>query len=303
MKKIRIGTRNSPLALWQAMEVKKTIEQLGYPTEIIPSVSHGDKNLLQPLYQMNIVGVFTKDLDISLLNNEIDIAVHSLKDVPTCLPEGILVSAVLERDFEEDVLIRNPNKTYKNKNFQHLHIATGSLRRRAFWKATYPEVTFSDIRGNVQTRLKKLEEEDFDGTIFSLAGIKRLKMNLTYEVLDFIIPAPAQGVIGITSLQSSSEINLILQQINHRTTEICTSIERDFLQTLEGGCTAPIGALATLKGKKIFFKAGIISVDGKTSVYLNEEFPMHEYSTKGKELAENAKNLGADKIINEIKKG
>ena len=143
---------------------------------LVPVLSSGDKNLNQPLYSLGITGVFTKDLDIALLNNEIDIAVHSLKDVPTILPQNIEVSAVLERDFPQDVLVRKSSS--KNKDLSELKIATSSLRRRAFWSEKFPNTHFSDIRGNVQTRLKKLEEGDFDATLFSLAGIKRMEMEL-----------------------------------------------------------------------------------------------------------------------------
>ena len=128
---IRIGTRNSPLAMWQAKEVEQKLQNLGYETVLVPVLSSGDKNLNQPLYSLGITGVFTKDLDIALLNNEIDIAVHSLKDVPTILPQNIEVSAVLERDFPQDVLVRKSSS--KNKNLAELKIATSSLRRRAFW--------------------------------------------------------------------------------------------------------------------------------------------------------------------------
>jgi len=302
MNPIRIGTRNSPLAMWQALEVEKKLQKSGYSTQVFPVVSHGDKNLKQPLYQMNVVGVFTKDLDIALLNDEIDIAVHSLKDIPTELPENIEISSILERDFEQDILVRNPQKKEKKGKFDQLFIGTGSLRRRAFWKSAFPDVRFENIRGNVQTRLQKLESENFDGTIFSLAGIKRLNLPLEYEILDFIIPAPAQGVIGITSLKSRMEIHEILAQISHRETEICTRIERDFLKELEGGCTAPIGAIAKVNNEIIDFKAGIISIDGKKKVLLEEKIPLSASSTAGKTCAEKAKESGAGEIIEEIRK-
>ncbi|MDR2123001.1 MAG: hydroxymethylbilane synthase [Flavobacteriaceae bacterium] len=301
MNTIRIGTRNSPLAMWQALEVEQKVRNLGYATEIVSVTSLGDKNLTQPLYQMNVVGVFTKDLDIALLNHEIDIAAHSLKDVPTVLPREIVLSAVLERDHESDILIRNPKKESQKGVFDDLYIGTGSLRRRAFWKAKYPHVRFDDIRGNVQTRLSKLESENFDGTVFSLAGIKRLELPLQYEILDFIIPAPAQGVVAVTSLREHHELTEILTNLNHQDTQICVEIEREFLNVLEGGCTAPIGAIAKIKNDEIHFKAGIVSLDGTKKVLFDEVFPVAEHTFKGKELADKAKKLGAEKIIEEIK--
>jgi hydroxymethylbilane synthase len=144
MKNIRIGTRNSALALWQAEEVAEKLHQLNYTTEIVPIVSSGDKNLNQPLYSLGIKGVLTRDLDVALLNDEIDIAVHSLKDVPTKLPDNIELVAYLERDFPQDVLIRR--KSAKNKELHELKLATSSLRRRAFWKKHYPETEFFAIR-------------------------------------------------------------------------------------------------------------------------------------------------------------
>lgn len=301
MSLIRIGTRNSPLAMWQALEVKKKIKELGFQAEIIPITSSGDKDLTQPLYQMDIIGVFTRDLDIALLNDKIDLAVHSLKDVPTILPEGIFLSAVLERDYEADVLIRNPNKWDKKEFYDNLYIGTGSLRRRAFWKAKFPEVTFGNIRGNVQTRLSKLDSEGFDGTIFSLAGIKRLGLPLDYELLDFIIPAPAQGVVGITSLEKNKELTELVRKINHKNTQICIDLERDFLNKIEGGCTAPIGALARIENNHVIFKAGIVSLDGTKKILLDETFTVTESSEKGKTLALKAKKMGAEEIINEIR--
>lgn len=301
MDLIRIGTRNSPLAMWQALEVEQQLNKLGHTTQIIPIASLGDKNLTQPLYQMNVVGVFTRDLDIALLNNEIDIAVHSLKDVPTLLPEGIILSSVLKRDYESDILIRNPKKNLQAGNFENLYIGTGSLRRRAFWKASYPQVKFSNIRGNVQTRLLKLETENFDGTIFSLAGIKRLDLQMDYEVLDFIIPAPAQGVVGITSLENNVPVNEILKKINHKETQQCVTAEREFLNVLEGGCTAPIGAHAKIKNDQLIFQGGIVSLDGKKKVIIQDEFSIQSYSSIGKIMANKAKELGAQDIIDEIK--
>lgn len=302
MMPIRIGTRNSPLAMWQAYTVEQKLKDLGYLTQIIPITSHGDKNLIQPLYKMNIVGVFTKDLDIALLNKEVDIAVHSLKDVPTILPENIELSAFLERDYEQDILIRNPSSHKKKGDFNDLYIGCGSLRRRAFWKTQYPNVMFDNIRGNVQTRLNKLKSDDLDGTIFSLAAIKRLNLPLPYEVLDFIIPAPAQGVVAVTSLKTNTRITEVLTKINHKKTQVCVQIERDFLNELEGCCTTPIGAIAKIENENIHFRAGVVSLDGNDKVWLDETFPIIERSLQGKKLAKKAKKMGADKIIEEIKR-
>lgn len=296
---IRIGTRNSPLAMWQAKEVEQKLQNLGYETSLVPVLSSGDKNLNQPLYSLGITGVFTKDLDIALLNNEIDIAVHSLKDVPTILPQNIEISAVLERDFPQDVLVRKSSS--KNKNLAELKIATSSLRRRAFWLEQFPETEFSDIRGNVQTRLKKLEEGDFDATLFSLAGIKRMEMELDFEYLDFMISAPSQGVVAIASRVDDLEAKEILQQINHKETQICVEIERNFLRTLEGGCTAPIGAIAKFNEDKITFEGKLNSLDGRKTINLVEEFDYNDSENFGEKFAKIILENGGKEMMNVIK--
>ena len=297
---IRIGTRNSPLAMWQAKEVEQKLQNLGYETSLVPVLSSGDKNLNQPLYSLGITGVFTKDLDIALLNNEIDIAVHSLKDVPTLLPKNIEISAVLERDFPQDVLVRKSSS--KNKNLAELKIATSSLRRRAFWLEQFPETEFFDIRGNVQTRLKKLEEGDFDATLFSLAGIKRMEMELDFEFLDFMISAPSQGVVAIASRIDDVETRKILQKINHEETQICVEIERNFLRTLEGGCTAPIGAIAKFEDNKIYFKGKLNSLDGAKTLNLVEEFEYNHSENFGEKFAKIILEKGGKEMMEEIKK-
>ena len=296
---IRIGTRNSPLAMWQAKEVEQKLQNLGYETSLVPVLSSGDKNLNQPLYSLGITGVFTKDLDIALLNNEIDIAVHSLKDVPTLLPQNIEISAVLERDFPQDVLVRKSSS--KNKNLAELKIATSSLRRRAFWLEQFPETEFSDIRGNVQTRLKKLEEGDFDATLFSLAGIKRMEMELDFEFLDFMISAPSQGVVAIASRIDDVETRKILQKINHEETQICVEIERNFLRTLEGGCTAPIGAIAKFEDNKIYFKGKLNSLDGAKTLNLVKEFEYNHSENFGEKFAKIILEKGGKEMMEVIK--
>jgi len=297
---IRIGTRNSPLAMWQAREVEQKLQNLGFETLLVPVLSSGDKNLNQPLYSLGITGVFTKDLDIALLNNEIDIAVHSLKDVPTLLPQNIEISAVLERDFPQDVLVRKSSS--KNKNLAELKIATSSLRRRAFWLEQFPNTEFSDIRGNVQTRLKKLEEGDFDATLFSLAGIKRMEMELDFEELDFMISAPSQGVVAIASRIDDAGTKEILQKINHKETQICIEIERNFLRILEGGCTAPIGAIAKFENNKIHFKGKLNALDGSKTINLVEEFKYDQSEDFGEKFARIILEKGGKEMMEEIKK-
>ena len=300
MRSIKIGTRNSPLALWQAREVARNLQNRNYKTEITPIVSTGDKNLTQPLYSLGITGIFTKDLDIALLNNEVDIAVHSLKDIPTELPENVEIIAVLKRDFPQDILVRR--KGAENLELKDLKVATSSLRRRAFWLKEFPQAQFSDIRGNVQTRLRKLEEEDFDATLFSLAAIERISLIVEYEFLPMMISAPAQGVVAITARKDDEEIQEIFEEINHLPTQICVDIERSFLNTLEGGCTAPIGAFAEMNDKnEIRFQGRLCSLDGKNCIETDEIFLWEEGKNFGKNLAEKLLENGGRELMADIK--
>lgn len=300
MNKLKIGTRNSPLALWQAQEVESTLKTLGFETEIVPIISSGDKNLDQPLYALGITGVFTKDLDIALLNKEIDIAVHSLKDVPTQLPHNIQISAVLERDFPEDVLVRNDDS--EPLDIEVLKIATSSLRRRAFWLKEFPETEFTDIRGNVQTRLKKLDDGIANATIFSLAGIKRMNLDITYEQIPFLLQAPSQGVVAIASLSDNDKLNERLKTISHKETEICVTIEREFLKTLEGGCTAPIGAKAEMLDGQIRFIGRLCSLDGKNCIETDEIFDWNDSENFGEKIALKVLENGGKELMEEIRK-
>lgn len=300
MKSIKIGTRNSPLALWQAREVARHLQNKNYTTDITPIVSTGDKNLTQPLYSLGITGVFTRDLDIALLNNQVDVAVHSLKDIPTNLPENIEIIAVLERDYPQDVLVRK--KDAATLDLHMLKVATSSLRRRAFWLKEFPETEFADIRGNVQTRLNKLEENDFDATMFSLAAIERMGLKVDYEHLPMMISAPAQGVVAICGRADDLETKELFRDVDHRETRICINIERSFLNTLEGGCTAPIGAFAEINDhNEIRFIGRICSLDGQNCIETDEIFEWNENEDFGKVMAQKILDNGGRELMQEIK--
>jgi len=300
MQAIRIGTRKSPLAMWQANLVAQKLKDNGQLTEIIAITSEGDINLQQPIYELGITGVFTRSLDIALLNNQIDIAVHSLKDVPTKLPEGIKLISCLERGNPFDVLIYKDDSIFsKDKRT----IATESLRRKAFWLNHFPNDELENLRGNVQLRLQKLVESDWDGAVFAYAGIERSGIleelpehNLKFKVLDWMTPAPSQGIIGITAKSGFQ-----MPEIGDTESFISATIERQFLNVLEGGCTAPIGAYAEINGNEINFQGGVLSIDGSEEISINETFPMDEFAQKGKHLAELCINKGADRLIQEIK--
>ena len=267
-KTIRIGTRDSELALWQAHTVQNQLNALGYTTEIIAVKSTGDLILDKPLYELGITGIFTKTLDVAMLKGEIDIAVHSMKDVPTSLPKGIVQAAVLERANTLDILVHKGNLDFLNTKGV---IATGSLRRKAQWLHRYPTHTVEDLRGNVNTRMQKLHDHSWNGAIFAAAGLERINLKPdTFINLDWMIPAPAQGAMLVVAMEEDTFAREALQQLNHKETEICTTIERNFLKTLEGGCTAPIGALATIEKDSISFEGVLFSLDGKEKHYIKK---------------------------------
>ena len=300
-KTIRIGTRDSELALWQAKIVQSQIENLGHKTELVPVKSTGDLVLDKPLYELGITGIFTRTLDIAMLNHDIDIAVHSLKDVPTILPKGIVQAAVLKRGNVNDTLVFKNNEEFLAS--PNAIIATGSLRRRAQWLNRYPTHTIVDLRGNVNSRLQKLNDnEDWNGAIFAAAGIGRIGLRPEDAInLDWMIPAPAQGAIMITALQEDSETLAICKELNHEETEICTSIERAFLNKLEGGCTAPIGALALIKNEEVHFKGVLLSTDGTKRIDVTRVKKLGEHKDVANFCAEYIIERGGKRIMDTIR--
>ena len=269
MNTIRIGTRDSELALWQAKTVQNQLKTLGYPTEIVSTKSHGDIELSKPLYEMGVTGIFTKALDIALLNSEIDIAVHSMKDVPTALPEGIVVGAVLKRGNPHDVLVYKGDLSFLEAEIAT--VATSSLRRKAQWLHRYPHHKIENLRGNVNTRLQKLTDNPWNGAIFAAAGLERInKLPEKHLVLDWMLPAPAQGAIVVVVREDNVALQKKLLPLHDDYTYIATQLERDFLRALEGGCTAPIGAFAEFKDDKLYFKGGLWSEDGKEASVIDE---------------------------------
>ncbi|MCX7551414.1 hydroxymethylbilane synthase [Xanthomarina sp. F2636L] len=276
-KIIRIGTRDSQLALWQAKTVQQQLEQLGHKTILIPVKSTGDLVLDRPLYELGITGVFTKTLDIAMLNGDIDIAVHSFKDVPTILPIGIVQAAVIKRGNIKDTLVFKNNEEFLSS--KDAVVATGSLRRRAQWLNRYPTHTVVGLRGNVNLRLKKLQDNsEWNGAIFAAAGLGRLNIKPENIInLDWMIPAPAQGAIMVTALEEDEEVRAICAELNHEETEICTTIERKFLNLLEGGCSAPIGAIAYIKNEEVIFKGVLLSPDGTKKIEVTRTEKLGEH--------------------------
>ena len=298
---LRIGTRDSALALWQANTLQERLLELGISTELVPIKSQGDLHLDQPLYAMGITGIFTKTLDIALLNKDIDIAIHSMKDVPTQLPKGIVQAAVLERGPVRDVMVW---KEVKAKTKKTRTIATGSLRRKAQWGEQNPLDKIVPLRGNIQTRLKKLQDEDWDGAIFAEAALERLEIkNEIVEPLKQLLPAPAQGALMVVCRLESEEIAQQLTLLNDRDAELSTQVERDFLSTLEGGCTAPIGAHAYCEKDIIHFTGGLYSLKGSARQEIKKSFAKNEAHKMGAILAKELLLQGGDTLMKEFKKG
>jgi hydroxymethylbilane synthase len=298
-KTIRIGTRDSELALWQAHTVQKKLNDLGYKTEIIAVKSQGDIILDKPLYELGITGIFTKTLDIAMINGQVDIAVHSMKDVPTALPTGIVQAAVLERANTLDILVHKGNLDFLEGNGT---IATGSLRRQAQWLHKYPNHKVVDLRGNVNTRMQKLNESDWNGAVFAAAGLERINLKPNDFIdLDWMIPAPAQGAMLVVAMENDAFCKEAIGKLNHRETEICTQIEREFLKTLEGGCTAPIGALARIKNNEIHFVGNLFSINGKEKIEIERTISLDNWTDFGKECANEILEKGGATLMKSIK--
>ncbi len=298
-KTIKIGTRDSELALWQAHTVEKKLNDLGYQTEIVSVKSTGDLILDKPLYELGITGIFTKTLDLAMLNGTIDIAVHSMKDVPTVLPKGIVQAAVLERASTLDILVHKGDLSFLENSGT---IATGSLRRKAQWLSRFPNHQVADLRGNVNTRMQKLHEADWGGAIFAAAGLERIQLKpATFINLDWMVPAPAQGAMLVVAMEQDPFSRAAVAKLNDRASEITTFVERQFLKTLEGGCTAPIGALATSDKQQISLKGVLFSLDGKVKLAIEKTTDLHLYQNFGELCATEILQNGGSELMRTIK--
>lgn len=299
-KTLRIGTRRSPLALWQATTIQRKLRALGYDATLVPITSTGDRVLNKPIYAFGITGVFTKALDIAILKGQIDVAVHSMKDVPTQLAQGLVAAAVLERGATRDVLV------HKGLHFldedDRATIATSSLRRKAQWLHRYPHHTIVNIRGNVESRLQKLKEQPWNGAIFAQAGLERIKrLPQDAWVLDWMLPAPAQGAILVIAKAEDTFSRRIFAALNHNPSAIITAVERQFLRTLEGGCKAPIAALAQLKDQSVHIEGALFSLDGSQKISVQKTIPLSKVEGAGQACAQDVLQKGGNQLIQQIK--
>jgi hydroxymethylbilane synthase len=294
---IRIGTRESKLALFQAKLVQQRLLELSVESEIIEIKSDGDVDLKTPLYEMGIQGIFTKLLDLALLDNKVDLAVHSAKDVPTRLAKGLVMPAMLKRGSHFDALVYPSNR--EKKAFGLIDkLASSSLRRRCQWNFKFPATIMENLRGNVHTRLAKLDASDWDGAIFAHAALERLLINShQFEILDWMLPAPAQGGIGIVCRREDEAALELLSRINDEITKLCVTMERDFMAALQGGCSIPVAALARPVKDGIHFKGNLFSLDASRFVEVDRIFSAGDFENAGKAAADDLLDNGGLEII------
>jgi hydroxymethylbilane synthase len=306
--KLTIGTRGSALALWQTNWVKAELQKyfplLKIEVEIIKTT--GDKILDSPLSKIGDKGLFTKELEAALIVKRIDLAVHSLKDVPTKVPDGLWISAITEREDVHDVFVAPLNSQHNSLDSlpSGKAVATGSLRRKCQLLNWRPDLEIIDIRGNLNTRFAKLDESDWAGMILAHAGVVRLgwKKRISQILsIEKMLPAVGQGALGIETRTDDSFINEIVLKLNHRATEISTKGERSLLRYLEGGCQIPIGAFGRIENGLFKLDALIGSLDGKRIVRDSIEGKPEDSEKLGIKLAERLLKNGGDEILKEIR--
>lgn len=301
-KIIRIGTRESQLALWQAHQVNDLLNAQGYKTTLVPIKSEGDIDLVTPLYEIGVQGIFTKSLDLALLNNRIDIAVHSFKDVPTQLPQQIVQAAVLKRGPVKDLLVYKNDTAFLDQPGYVANIATSSVRRKAQWLRKYPQHQLHNLRGNVNTRLQKLAAENWDGAIFAVAGLERINVRPSNSIdLDWMLPAPAQGAVVTVCREDDTFCREACATFNHAETALATAIEREFLRTLMGGCTTPISAYAHIDHNTVHFSGELCSLDGSRFFSISREMPVTQAQHLGQSAAEEIMAQGGAEVVAEIR--
>jgi hydroxymethylbilane synthase len=306
--KVTIGTRGSDLALWQSNWVRGELRRLdpSFAVETIIIKTTGDKILDSPLSKIGDKGLFTKEIEHALLEGSIDLAVHSLKDVPTNLADGLVIGAIMEREDVRDVFISHPKKRYPSFSSvpQKGTIATGSLRRKCQLLSHRPDLTIVDIRGNLKTRRSKLEESDWDGMLLAKAGVTRLGWtSMISEILSpsVILPAVGQGALAIEIRKGDSRLAPIVGRLNHVATDQATAGERALLRFLEGGCQIPIGTFGRIESGEFVLDAMVGSLDGKRTVRGSIRGSAGESEKLGTELARELLAKGADKILEEIR--
>ena len=303
-KQIRIGTRASALALWQAEWVKAELEKKypGMTVSLTKIKTTGDKILDVPLAMVGGKGLFVKEIEEAMLANEIDIAVHSMKDVPTFFPDGLHLSCITKREDARDALLSR-NDVKFNDLPRGANIGTSSLRRQAQLMSSRPDFVIHQLRGNVGTRLQKLKEGKFDAIILAAAGVKRLGLEANvseYLSPEISLPAIGQGALGIECRVDDRELNDLISFFNHADSRTCVTGERALLRRLEGGCQVPIACYGQVKDGKLKLSGLVGSVDGKRIVRDTIEGEPEKAEKLGVTLAEKLLSRGADAILREV---
>jgi hydroxymethylbilane synthase len=289
--------------VWQATLVQGLLKDAGVPSELVYMKSEGDVDTVTPLYALGVTGVFTKTLDAALLNNRIDIAVHSMKDVPTQLAQGIQQAAVLKRASYKDIFVYKHSADFLNDFSSEATIATGSVRRIAQWIYRYPKHRVENLRGNVNTRLRKVQDNDWNGAIFAAAGLERIHLRPEKSVdLDWMLPAPAQGAIMVVCREGDDIAFEACQSFNDEATALCTKIERDFLNALMGGCSTPISALAEVKDGTVYLRGNIVSPDGRNKTEVEKTIALADAANLGRTAAKEILLNGGQALVDRIRK-
>ncbi len=306
---ILIGSRGSELARWQSDWIADQLRLVhpGVTTEVTMIKTTGDKILDAPLSKIGDKGLFTKELDAALLDGRIDLAVHSLKDVPTRLEPGLTLGAVCKREDVRDVFITHPNKRYRSfRDVPHGGIiATGSLRRRCQLLALRPDLKVAEIRGNISTRIAKLEKSEWDGMLMARAGLMRLGWgSMITEILEptTMLPAVGQGALAVEVREQDARMRDLVYRVNDLPTEQATASERTLLGELEGGCQIPIGAYGRIQGGVLKLDAMVGSLDGRRTVRGRTEGSPDQAESLGRSLANELLSSGAKEILEEIRR-
>jgi hydroxymethylbilane synthase len=302
MKKLRIGSRGSKLALAQANLVKDLLARKGVDTEIKIIKTSGDTFTDRPLHEVQGFGVFVREIDDSMLAGQIDIAVHSMKDIPTERPPELTIAAVMKRDSPYDFLLTRNDTKLKDLPEGSV-IGTTSLRRRAQLSRFRTGFTIKELRGNIDTRLRKLKEGQYDGIFLAEAGLERLKWDLAGERLDpdDFVPSANQGTVVIVTKKDSTA-QIAVQELNDMQTRLETRIERIIIGILGGGCLVPIGAFAQTEGNEIHVRTEVLSVDGKRCVKIDEFINPAEYEKEAERIGNELNKKGGGKLVDEAVK-
>lgn len=303
-KTLKIATRQSPLALWQANYVKDSLQQL-YPdltVELVPMVTKGDVILDSPLAKIGGKGLFVKELENALLNKEADIAVHSMKDVPMQFPEGLGLAVICKREDPRDAFVSNSYRTFSELPLGAV-VGTSSLRRQCQLKALRPDLDIRSLRGNVGTRLSKLDNGDYDAIILASAGLIRL--GLADRIASFIeveqsLPAAGQGAVGIECRTDDVQVKQLLAPLADAETTCCVLAERAMNNRLQGGCQVPIGGYAVLQQGQLYLRALVGDVDGSQIIRAEGKSAVENADVLGVQIAEQLLAQGADKILQSI---